>query len=535
MTDVQKELIELLKEVDDICRKYGIEYYLGGGCLIGAVRHGCFLPWDDDVDIHMSRENLCKFLDAVEKEKPANRMIQWPTIGNNMNAHWRYKRTDNTYLMRSNIGTDAVEGQFVDIFVTYPMPLNPAKRDRCVSDFKLFLELNAKNVILDSLRDTSYLRQYYAARACAKLLGTDRVIHYLEKRIFNFPQEGASEWLIRSPLPPKFVVPKEWWGKPRYVDFETMQFPIPEFAEKILCHEYGPCWFEVPNYEERGKHVFGIDLDLPYTLYTSDYEKHINVEEFYQHQVKKKEYWFKLLWNRNIVMPHIRKLQGLSVSLEIQEKVEKNGIDLKSMVEQEEEEELKQLFAPYFLKIQSEPYRYYGVYVDMPDDYLYAAFYFQCFNGSYGMARKVLGLRRKEESRELSPELQRLCALCDATDELLALLYGDFNMAEARTQVDKWLEKEPNALYFLRADLYLRLNGYGSESTKELLQRTDRYLERYPGDAELLKYRGDLLIRSGEILDGEKCYYRALCGLRNGFCIKSIKEYFAAKDLGAAR
>ena len=62
--------IEILLELDRICKKYNISYYIDYGTLIGAKRHGGFIPWDDDMDISMNREDYNRFAEVVEKEIP---------------------------------------------------------------------------------------------------------------------------------------------------------------------------------------------------------------------------------------------------------------------------------------------------------------------------------------------------------------------------------------------------------------------------------------------------------------------------------
>ena len=60
--------LDMLKKIEEICDKYEITYYADSGTLIGVVRHNGFIPWDDDIDIVMKRDDYNKFLDVAEKE-----------------------------------------------------------------------------------------------------------------------------------------------------------------------------------------------------------------------------------------------------------------------------------------------------------------------------------------------------------------------------------------------------------------------------------------------------------------------------------
>lgn len=67
--DIQKELLLLLKEFDSFCVKEGIKYSLDSGSLLGAIRHKGFIPWDDDLDVILDRENYNKLIFTVDKAK----------------------------------------------------------------------------------------------------------------------------------------------------------------------------------------------------------------------------------------------------------------------------------------------------------------------------------------------------------------------------------------------------------------------------------------------------------------------------------
>ena len=77
--------LTILSEVDRICKKYDISYYAGGGTLIGAVRDRQFIPWDDDIDIMMLREDFIRFSQVAKKELPEELALL--TIEENKNNH----------------------------------------------------------------------------------------------------------------------------------------------------------------------------------------------------------------------------------------------------------------------------------------------------------------------------------------------------------------------------------------------------------------------------------------------------------------
>ena len=76
LSEVQKHLFEILREFHRICKKHNIKYTLEGGTLLGAVKYGGFVPWDDDLDVVMLRDEYEKFLEVCKTELSDKFFIQ---------------------------------------------------------------------------------------------------------------------------------------------------------------------------------------------------------------------------------------------------------------------------------------------------------------------------------------------------------------------------------------------------------------------------------------------------------------------------
>ena len=93
---LQKMQIAYLREVDRICKKHNIKYYLGGGTLLGAIRHNGFIPWDDDSDIMMPREDYDKFAKVVVDELPEGMTFESHKTDKNCFYEFNKLRVQNT-------------------------------------------------------------------------------------------------------------------------------------------------------------------------------------------------------------------------------------------------------------------------------------------------------------------------------------------------------------------------------------------------------------------------------------------------------
>ncbi len=95
---IQQVLMAYLIEVDNICKRHNITWYLGGGTLLGAARHEGFIPWDDDVDIMMLREDYDKFLEVAPAELPEGMILEDPKKNKRYNyAYAKLRLTDTVF------------------------------------------------------------------------------------------------------------------------------------------------------------------------------------------------------------------------------------------------------------------------------------------------------------------------------------------------------------------------------------------------------------------------------------------------------
>lgn len=111
----QLVMLRTLKIVDYICNKHNIKYWLDSGTLLGAVRHGGFIPWDDDLDIGMLREDYYRFIEIAKKELPEDLFLQLTETDAEYDMPWLKIRDNNSEVLEYKTG-NYNRGLFIDIF-----------------------------------------------------------------------------------------------------------------------------------------------------------------------------------------------------------------------------------------------------------------------------------------------------------------------------------------------------------------------------------------------------------------------------------
>ncbi len=140
---LQKTLVEMLDEVVRICDKHKLDYFLGGGTCLGAVRHKGFIPWDDDIDVIIPRDDYEKFLEIAKDELDSNYFLDYYKTNDENHFGFAKIRKNNT-TFQLDYQYKCHNGFFLDIF---PMDYNDNK-----DSLSLKFDVSLARCLLDTLK-----------------------------------------------------------------------------------------------------------------------------------------------------------------------------------------------------------------------------------------------------------------------------------------------------------------------------------------------------------------------------------------------
>lgn len=144
---LQEEELEILIRIDEFCRQNKIKYSLYAGTALGAVRHGGFIPWDDDIDIAMTRGEFDRFC-AIWKKNPVAGYYLDSILTNDLcgTCHAKLRKDDTLFLSKGEIESSGHHGIWVDIFPLDVVPVSGSIRRKTLNTGRaiiLFTRANA--------------------------------------------------------------------------------------------------------------------------------------------------------------------------------------------------------------------------------------------------------------------------------------------------------------------------------------------------------------------------------------------------------
>lgn len=276
INELQKIQLSMLKDFDAVCQKHRISYQLFSGTALGAVRHKGFIPWDDDIDVVMLREDYERFFDSASKELDSNKYY----VQREFSEHWpmffsKLRLNGTTYIEKYHSHDARIhQGIYIDIF--------PCDN---LSDSRLMQKLQyiaSKIVIAKSL----YARGYETnstVKKCfmqfCRILPTEPFKRLCIRRNDSSSLKvhtffGGGKKFERS------IFFREWFEQSVKMRFEDSEFPVSAHYDEMLRVMYGD-YMVMPTLEQRvcKRHAAIVDINKPYTFHLEE-QRNMKIEKY---------------------------------------------------------------------------------------------------------------------------------------------------------------------------------------------------------------------------------------------------------------
>ena len=242
--------LDLLCEFDRVCKKLGLQYFLDGGTLLGAVRDGRFIPWDDDIDVIMLREDYDRLtvLGPAEFKKPLFLQNAY-TDTDYRRGLSQLRRSDTTFVLKREVEKRLPfnQGICIDIFVLDGL----APKDKLEQHFaeKQAVRKRIGDVARQPGHNPMTVRELFRRydRICKRYSDSE----YLDAVMFR----RNTQRFVR--------LKREWYSKSVGIEFEGFLFPVPIRYHEVLMEMYGPEYM-MPQMSPTNHGDVIWDTDIPY-------------------------------------------------------------------------------------------------------------------------------------------------------------------------------------------------------------------------------------------------------------------------------
>lgn len=263
INEVQIYMLDMLKRLVAIFDENNIKYYIIGGTLLGAIRHKGYIPWDDDIDLAIPRDDYDRFLEIGKKILPDSFTLR--TYDDNSYHHYYFARVvDTRYrILRQGSIKEREEELWIDLFPLDGLPKN--KVFRVIHKIRLLrLKLLYHFASFDKVNLMRPNRPLYQ-RAIIKAYmiwpfktkkGYKPILDKIDKLLKKVSLDKSDYYMefMGSSIPFRETCTKEQYGEGKLYDFEDIKLIGPEDAEFYLSHVYGD-YMMLPPKEKRNYHA----------------------------------------------------------------------------------------------------------------------------------------------------------------------------------------------------------------------------------------------------------------------------------------
>ena len=248
--------LDLMKQLDELCKNHNLRWFPMWGTLLGAIRHKGFIPWDDDVDIVMFREDYDKLVEICKSELKPPYYLQTTLDDNDCFYMWSSLRNSNTtgnritcLSKRQNNGVgidimplDGCENSFTRFRISrYPVRVLSVLANTYVNDFNMSAKARFLRRILRFLK-FDYKRAFRKAESINRKFKCEKY----KKVAFRAHSDG----LYNGKNLYKDMWDKTYFQNTILVPFENIQVPVPAEYDKLLKYIYGD-YMKLPPVEKR--------------------------------------------------------------------------------------------------------------------------------------------------------------------------------------------------------------------------------------------------------------------------------------------
>ena len=522
MNDLQQRLYQLLLEIDEVCNKNDILYYLSAGCALGAIRQGKFIEWDDDIDVFLTRDNWEKLKAILEKECPSNRkLVHTDNTLYYGNTVARYVDLDTISLRRSMMLCPEAMSVAVEIFILDPFPIEETAQKEHIRYMKLYSELLNPFMILNSGRTESEIgfdfELYREYRELIKEQGEAKILKCLEKKFTDITDSECEYYCMRWGRIP-YLFSKKMLGGNRKERFEDHEFPVMLFAEESFRTGYGNGWMYLPLMSDQWIHNVPTELNYDnarrYSL--SEGEK----EELLVKYLRKKDINIEKIEIERVRDKIFANLQAKALSRKLSDQ-NKEGLFL-NLLRDGNYAVLNDRFSDYYELINNERVKGHAVRIELSDELFYVAMMNLIMQGEYYKIPAYL----TKEFDGISDEQYReeLCGRYEFCRSLSIAIYDEHSVEKATEVI------ESNKNYIDIPDFHRGRLWVMSERAKtkadytEIIDQADKSMINFGEDGEIICYKAEAMYFSGDRDGAREVFEKGVRRTRNGFLLRKAEE-----------
>ena len=262
--------LDLLYELDRVCRKHHLRYFADSGTLIGAVRHKGFIPWGDDIDIVMFRKDYNILRDIAAKEFKYPIFLQNAYSDNrNTRGFSKLRNSSTTTITMADTVKNYNFGIFIDIFPLDNVPDNKIAFEIWRRRVKLIKKLSDPGVYFTADHYKSPLKKacWFVSKTLVDLVGYKNVFKHFESvcSMYNRKRTKCVTYVAHSYGKKKHIWNRSCFAHLHRVPFEFMEINIPDGYDSRLRTEYGD--YMKPAKAPTTHQDIVIEPDIPYKEY----------------------------------------------------------------------------------------------------------------------------------------------------------------------------------------------------------------------------------------------------------------------------